>query len=63
MQVEFKDIIHKIFEPYFTTKHKYHGTGLGLYMTHKILKTSMKGDITVSNERFYMMNYYMKVLV
>ena len=47
-----KDIIHKIFEPYFTTKHKYHGTGLGLYMTHKILKTSMKGDIAVSNERF-----------
>ncbi|MDZ7819497.1 MAG: ATP-binding protein [Aliarcobacter sp.] len=39
-----KDIIKKIFEPYFTTKHKYQGTGLGLYMTHKIIKMSMKGN-------------------
>lgn len=47
-----KDIIDKIFEPYFTTKHKFQGTGLGLYMTRKIIKSSMKGDITASNEKF-----------
>jgi nitrogen fixation/metabolism regulation signal transduction histidine kinase len=47
-----KDIIKKIFEPYFTTKHKYQGTGLGLYMTHKIIKMSMKGKISVSNKKF-----------
>jgi C4-dicarboxylate-specific signal transduction histidine kinase len=47
-----KDIITKIFEPYFTTKHKYQGTGLGLYMTHKIIKMSMKGLIKVSNKSF-----------
>lgn len=47
-----KDIMNKIFEPYFTTKHKFQGTGLGLYMTHKIIKTSMKGKITVLNETF-----------
>jgi len=47
-----KDIIGKIFEPYFTTKHKYQGTGLGLYMTHKIIKMSMKGSISVYNRKF-----------
>ena len=47
-----KEIIKKVFEPYFTTKHKYQGTGLGLYMTHKIIKMSMKGTISVSNKRF-----------
>ena len=51
-----KEIIDKIFEPYFTTKHKYQGTGLGLYMTHKIIQTSMKGKITVSNKQFVFEN-------
>ena len=46
-----KDVIKKIFEPYFTTKHKYQGTGLGLYMTYKIIKMSMKGSISVSNKK------------
>jgi signal transduction histidine kinase len=47
-----KNIINKVFEPYFTTKHKYQGTGLGLYMTQKILKISMKGTIKVTNKTF-----------
>ena len=51
-----KEIIDKIFEPYFTTKHKYQGTGLGLYMTHKIIQTSMKGKITVHNQQFIFEN-------
>ncbi len=47
-----KENISKIFEPYFTTKHKFQGTGLGLYMTHKIISSSMKGKISVCNEKF-----------
>jgi len=46
------DIMNKIFEPYFTTKHKFQGIGLGLYMTHKIIQESMQGDISVENHEF-----------
>ncbi|WP_419783067.1 ATP-binding protein [Malaciobacter marinus] len=45
-------IIDKIFEPYFTTKHKDVGTGLGLYMTHQLIEISMNGRIEVCNESF-----------
>lgn len=51
-----QDIIDKIFEPYFTTKHQFQGTGLGLYMTHKIINMSMKGKISVSNNQFIFAN-------
>ena len=47
-----KEIIQKVFEPYFTTKHKSQGTGLGLYMTHKIITDSMKGSITIENTEY-----------
>jgi signal transduction histidine kinase len=43
------DIIDKLFEPYFTTKHKSQGTGIGLYMTEEIIKKHMEGLITVKN--------------
>ncbi|MBF0519391.1 MAG: PAS domain S-box protein [Nitrospirae bacterium] len=43
------DIIDRIFEPYFTTKDKTRGTGLGLYITKLIVEKSMKGTITVRN--------------
>ncbi len=44
------DIIGKICEPYFTTKHKSQGTGIGLYMTHQIISQHMNGELKVINE-------------
>ena len=43
------NIIEKIFEPYFTTKHESVGTGIGLYMTHQIITKQLKGTISVEN--------------
>jgi len=47
-----EDIINKIFEPYFTTKHQSQGTGVGLYMSQKIIKTRLNGTLIVKNEEF-----------
>jgi len=45
-----KDIIGKIFEPYFTTKFKDKGTGVGLSMTYNIIK-KMGGKLEVINSK------------
>jgi len=60
LKIEFKDngggidinIIDKIFEPYFTTKHKAKGTGIGLDITHKLIHMLMEGSIEVKNTHF-----------
>jgi len=46
------DILPKIFEPYFTTKHQSVGTGLGLHMTYNLIVEGMNGDIKASNVEY-----------
>ena len=38
-----------VFEPYFTTKGKQHGTGMGLYIASSLAKHYLQGDLSVLN--------------
>ena len=44
-----KGIAKKIFDPYFTTKHEFKGTGLGLYILKMIVEKSMQGSTRIFN--------------
>ena len=44
--------INKIFNPYFTTKAKAEGTGIGLYITEEIIVRHLNGHLTVENKEY-----------
>ncbi|MGE4462407.1 MAG: ATP-binding protein [Arcobacter sp.] len=46
-----ENIISKIFNPYFSTKNKKNGSGLGLYICKNILEKDNLGDIFVENKK------------
>ncbi len=50
------NIINKIFDPYFTTKHQSQGTGIGLHMSKDIIQSSLKGILDVQNRNFRIEN-------
>ena len=45
-----KEVLNKIFNPFFTTKPAGKGTGLGLTMTYDIIKKMHKGSINVESK-------------
>lgn len=44
-----EEIIHRIFEPYFTTQHNYVNKGLSLHLNYETIRTSLRGEILVEN--------------
>ena len=43
------DLLSKIYNPYFTTKHASKGTGLGLYILKMLIEESMFGKVDIKN--------------
>ena len=44
-----EDILPRVFEPYFTTKHQSNGTGLGLHMSYNLIVEGVNGSMYADN--------------
>ncbi len=47
-----ENVLPKVFDAYFTTKHQSQGTGIGLYMSFQIINNSFNGVIKVQNKSY-----------
>lgn len=46
-----ENILHKIYDPYFSTRPEGTGTGIGLYMSKMIVENNMHGSLRAYNEK------------
>ena len=46
------DVVQRIYDPYFTTKHKSQGTGIGLFMSKRIVEQKFNGVLENRNRNF-----------
>jgi len=47
-----KEVMSKVFDPYFTTKEQGKGTGVGLYMAKMIIEKNMDGKLSARNLKY-----------
>ncbi|MCT7492965.1 PAS domain-containing sensor histidine kinase [Aliarcobacter cryaerophilus] len=57
-----EDILSKIYEPYFTTKHQSFGVGLGLFTVNEFFTRNLEFEIEFKNEEFKHKNKKLKGL-
>ncbi|MGJ0364251.1 HAMP domain-containing histidine kinase [Aliarcobacter cryaerophilus] len=57
-----EDILSKIHEPYFSTKHQSFGVGLGLFTVHEFFVRNLEFEIEFKNEEFEYKNKKLKGL-
>jgi signal transduction histidine kinase len=55
-----KEVMPRIFEPYYTTKHLSQGTGLGLYITYEIVTKHLNGTLEVYNRSYQYKGRHLK---
>jgi signal transduction histidine kinase len=54
------EVMPRIFEPYYTTKHLSQGTGLGLYITYEIVTKHLNGTLEVYNRSYQYKGRHLK---
>jgi signal transduction histidine kinase len=51
-----EEALSKLFEPYFSQNKVHSGSGMGLFVTKKIIENQFNSDITISNQSFTIHN-------